>query len=72
MNRTLFITKGFSLDTPTGRQEIMQQYGSTCYIVHNFNENDIYTGASYITDKEVLQKYYDMTGHKYTNVFYCE
>ena len=68
MNRTLYIKKGFSLDTETGRQEIMQQYGSTCYIVHNFDENDMYTGASYLTDHDIMRKYFDMTGNVYTSV----
>ena len=67
--KTLYVKKGFQLDTPTGQQEIISQYfGPTCYIVHNFDEDGNYTGASYITDREIIQKYYDMTGKLYDTV----
>lgn len=69
--KMLFIDKGFCLDTPTGKQKIIRQYGSTCYIVHNYDKNGVYRFASYVTDREILQKYYDMTGKKYNCVWFC-
>lgn len=71
MKRTLYVNKGFCLDTPSGYQKIMQQYGSTCYIVHNYDENDTYLFASYITDREIIHKYHDMTGIMYSEVVFC-
>ena len=64
--KTLYVKKGMCLDTPNGYQKIIDKHISdTCYIVHNYDGNGIYTGASYLTDREVARKYYDMTGKFY-------
>ena len=66
--KTLFVHRGFCLDTPEGHQEITTQYGPRCYIVHNYDADDNYTGASYLTDREVILKWYDMTRKLYDTV----
>jgi len=60
--KMLHIKKGHWIDTETGHQEVISQYGDTSYIVHNFDENDQYTGASYLTDREILKRYHEQTG----------
>ena len=67
---TLHITKGYWIDTPTGHQEVVSQYGDTCYIVHNYDADDRYTGASYLTDREILHAEHDRSGKVYTGVEY--
>lgn len=68
--KTLHIKKGYWIDTVTGHQEIVAQYGSTCYIVHNYDENEVYTGASYLTDREILRAEHDRSGKAYNVVQY--
>lgn len=68
--KTLYITKGYLIDTPTGHQEVVSQYGETCYIVHNYDADGNYTGVSYITDREILHAEHDRSGKVYTGVEY--
>lgn len=68
--KTLHIEKGYRIDTPTGHQEVMSQYGETCFIVHNYDTDDRYTGASYLTDREILHAEHERTGKVYTSVEY--
>ena len=60
--KTLHIEKGYWIDTTTGHQEVIARHGSTSFIVHNFDENGNYTGASIRTDREILHSHHDMTG----------
>ena len=66
--KTLHVHGGFCLDTPEGHQAIVAQHGPTCYIVHNFDPYGRYTGASYLTDREIIHKWHDMTGKLYDTV----
>ena len=66
--KTLQISSGYWIDTPTGHQEVISQYGPTCYIVHNYDENGTYTGASYLTDREIIHAEHDRTGKVYNVV----
>lgn len=68
--KTLHISKGYRIDTVTGHQEVVAQYGEACYIVHNYDENEHYTHASYLTDREILHAERDLTGKVYDTVVY--
>jgi hypothetical protein len=69
MENVLHIKKGMVFDTETGTQEIIRPYGN-CYIVHNYNENGIYTGASYLTYREIINRFSDITGKAYARIVF--
>ena len=66
--RTLTISKGYMIDTPTGYQEVVAQHGPTSFTVHNYDEHGHYTGASILTDREILHHHHDMTRLMYDAV----
>lgn len=66
--KTLTINKGYWIDTPTGHQEVVAQHGPTSFTVHNFDENGMYTGASILTDREIIHYHHDCTRKLYDTV----
>lgn len=63
--KTLCIKKGITFETETGSQTIIGRHGSTSFIIHNFDSDGNYTGASVLTDREIIHKYHDMTRKLY-------
>lgn len=69
--KTLRITKGYWIDTKEGHQEIQSQYGPSCYIAHNYDETGKHTGASYLTDQDILSAEHSYSGEAYDRVEFC-
>lgn len=68
--KTLIIRKGYTIDTPTGYQQVVAQHGPTSFIVHNYDENGQYKFASILTDREILHHHHDATRQIYDLVEY--
>ena len=68
--KTLTITKGYRLDTPTGHQIVVAQHGPTSYTVHNYDEDGTYTGVTILTDREILRYHHDCTDEWCNTVLY--
>lgn len=66
--RILHIKKGYWIDTATGHQEVVASHGDTSFVVHNYDENDRYTGASILTDREIIHYHHDSTRKLYDAV----
>ena len=63
--RILHISKGYRIDTTTGYQLVVARHGSTSFVVHNYDDEDHYTGASILTDREILHNEHDCTRKVY-------
>lgn len=66
--KTLHVSKGYTMDTETGYQEIVSRHGDTSFVVHNFDFDGKCTGASMLTDIDIKCKAHDMTGKAYDSV----
>lgn len=71
--KTLRITKGYWIDTEEGHQEVQHKYNdSNRFLAHNYDENGKYTGASYLTDQDILSAEHNYSGKAYGRVEFCE
>ena len=66
--KVLHIEKGYWIDTEEGHQEVVARHGSTSFVVHNYDENGKYTGASILTDREIIHHHHDCTNKLYDMV----
>ena len=66
--KTLHIRKGMTYSTENGYQEIIHRLDSTMTLVVNLNSSGHYTGASILTDTDILRKAHQATGESYDTV----